>query len=53
MPLVNGHYGPTNPEWLLEGSPSGFHRSNMPRHFVTNDYTTLTTQVLLSAAIPL
>lgn len=53
MPLVHGHYAPINPDWLLDGSPEGFRRSNMPRHFVTNDYTTLTTQVLLSAAIAL
>jgi hypothetical protein len=53
MPLVNGHYSPVNPEWLADGSPSGFRRSNLPRYLVTNDYTTLTTQVLLSAAIAL
>lgn len=53
MPLVAGHYPPVNPAWLLDGAPSGFRRSNLPRQLITNDYTTLTTQVLLSAAIPL
>jgi hypothetical protein len=53
MPLVSGHYPSINPGWALEGSPSDIRRSNMGRIQVTNDYAVLTTQVMLSAAIPL
>lgn len=53
MPLVNGRYAPKNPNWLLAGSPSGVYRETFPRNQINTDLAALTTQVMLSAAIPL
>jgi hypothetical protein len=53
MPLVRGHYQPTNPEWLVDGSPSGVLRANMPRRAITSNASALTTQVMLSTPLPL
>lgn len=53
MPLVRGHYQPTNPDWLVDGSPSGVLRANMPRRAVVSDTAALTTQVMLSTPLPL
>lgn len=53
MPLVRGHYNPTNPQWLRDGSPSGVQRSNLDRLQCTGNLSALTTQVMLSTALPL
>lgn len=53
MPLIRGHYNPTNSRWLLDGSPSGFQRSNLDRRECGGNLSALTTQVMLSVAIPL
>lgn len=39
-------------EWLLDGKPSAFQRSNIRRSDVTADTAVLTTQVMASFAIP-
>jgi hypothetical protein len=51
MPLVRGHYAVTNPEWLLNGSPSGTFRQNMRRPEIAGNLSALTTQVMLSTAL--
>lgn len=54
MPLVSGGYSPKNPDWLMDGSPSGMFRSTFPRRHIQSDVAAaLTTQVMLSAAIAL
>jgi hypothetical protein len=53
MPLVNGRYGPKNPNWLLAGQPAGLSRANIERQLVLNDGAVLTTQVMLATALPL
>lgn len=53
MPLIRGHYNPTNSKWLLDGSPSGFQRSNLDRRECGANLSALTTQVMLSVALPL
>lgn len=42
-----------NPFWLLDGSPSGFRGSNMGPLDSNADLAALTTQVMLSVALPL
>lgn len=51
MPLVRGHYPVTNPDWLLNGSPSGMFRANLQRRELAGNLSALTTQVMLSTAI--
>jgi hypothetical protein len=51
MPLVRGHYATTNPEWALNGSPSGMLRTNARRQELAGNLAALTTQVMLSTAI--
>lgn len=51
MPLVRGHYPVTNPEWSLNGSPSGTFRANMRRQDIAGNLAALTTQVMLSTAL--
>lgn len=51
MPLVHGHYTIANPEWLLDGSPAGMFRKNMPRALAGGNLAALTTQVMTSTAI--
>lgn len=53
MPLVNGHYGAKNREWLLAGMPAAGYRDNMPRVQAGGDLAALTTQVMTSVALPL
>lgn len=53
MPLVNGHYGAKNREWLLAGMPVAGYRDNMPRLQAGGDLAALTTQVMTSVALPL
>lgn len=53
MPLVSGNYAPKSPAWLLDGSPSGVLRSNVSRLESVSNLSALTTQVMLSVAIPL
>lgn len=53
MPLVRGHYQPTNPEWLIDGSPSGTMRANLKRRELGANLSALTTQVMLSSVLPL
>lgn len=53
MPLVRGRYPVTNPGWMLDGKPSGVLRSNLDRLAVEGNLAALTTQVMLSVAIPL
>jgi len=53
MPLVRGHYPVTNPQWLLDGAPSGVLRSNMSRLSATSNLSALSSGVMLSAALPL
>jgi hypothetical protein len=54
MPLVRGHYPTINTEWSVAGKPSGLYRQNITRgDCVTDNATGLTTQVMLSAAVPL
>lgn len=53
MPLVNGRYGPKNPNWLLAGQPTGQFRESFPRNQINTDLAALTTQVMASVAIPL
>lgn len=42
-----------NPDWLLAGSPSGFRAENISQIDCTTDLDPLTTQVMLSVAVPL
>lgn len=42
-----------DPDWLLEGSPSGFRAHNIGQLDCTSDLDPLTTQVMLSVALPL
>lgn len=42
-----------NDEYLFEGSPSGLLTSNLPRRDATGNLSALTTQVMLSVALPL
>jgi hypothetical protein len=51
MPLVRGHYPTFNPEWALDGSPTGTLRANMPRRSIAGNLSALTTQVMLSTAL--
>lgn len=53
MPLVRGRYRPTSEEWLKNGQPSGVQRANLRREDVTGNLSALTTQVMLSVALPL
>ena len=55
MPLVRGGYAPTNPEWLLAGSPDtrSAPRANMSRYDAASDAAALTTQVLTTVALAL
>lgn len=53
MPLVRGKYPVTNPQWLLDGSPSGVMRSNLDRRHAGGNLAALTTQIALSVALPL
>lgn len=47
-------YAPTNNEdWLRDGSPSGLHAQSMSRMNINADLAALTTQVMLSVAVPL
>jgi hypothetical protein len=39
-------------DWLLDGKPTAFQRSNIPRSDATADTAVLTTQVMASFAIP-
>jgi len=43
----------TNPDWLLDGSPSAFRTSNLRPLDCTSDTAALTTAVMTSVAIPL
>jgi hypothetical protein len=51
MPLVRGHYPTSNPDWVLNGSPAGMFRDNMPRRSISGNLSALTTQVMLSTAL--
>ena len=53
MPLVRGHHPVTNTDWLLAGKPAGAYRPNIPRWAVASNLSALTTQVMLSVALPL
>jgi hypothetical protein len=54
MPLVRGHYPTISTEWSLAGKPSGLYRQNITRgDCITDNATALTSQVMLSAAVPL
>jgi hypothetical protein len=53
MPLTRGRYGVLNPSWLLAGTPSGLDRRNLDRFDCDADLSALTTQVMLSVALPL
>lgn len=53
MPLVRGRYPVANPVWLLDGKPSGVLRANLDRRTVEGNLSALTTQVMLSTALPL
>lgn len=54
MPLSAGHYSNTNPDWDLDGKPSGFFRSNIKRSDLQTDVAAaLTTQVMLGVAMHL
>lgn len=43
----------SNPDWILEGSPSAFRAQNMEQIDCTTDLAALTTQVMSSVAVPL
>lgn len=51
MPLVRGKYPVTNPDWAMNGSPSGMFRANARRQELAGNLSALTTQVMLSTAI--
>lgn len=51
MPLVRGKYAVTNPDWMLNGAPSGTFRTNARRAELAGNLSALTTQVMLSTAI--
>jgi hypothetical protein len=55
MPLVSGRYAVKNPHWLTNGQPSGVLRESLPqgRFQALNNMSALTTQVMLSVALPL
>lgn len=47
-------YAPTNDErWLIQGSPTGLQAQSMNRIDINTDLAALTTQVMLSVAVPL
>lgn len=51
MPLIRGNYPPTNRDWLLAGSPTGTWRSSLRRLEARSDISTLSSGVMMSAAI--
>ena len=53
MPLVRGRYAVLNPAWLTAGQPAGQDRRNLDRFDADADLAALTTQVMLSVALPL
>lgn len=53
MPLTRGKYPVTNSDWLLNGSPAGVFRENMPRYRCTSNNTAVATAVMLSTPLPL
>jgi hypothetical protein len=53
MPLVRGRYAVLNPAWLAAGQPAGLDRRNIDRFDADADLSALTTQVMLSVALPL
>lgn len=51
---MTGRYDPTsNPDWLLEGSPSAFRAQNFGQLDINGDLAALTTAVMSSVALPL
>ena len=48
---AGGHYADTNPQWLLDGSPSGLLRSNLRRSECGGNLAALTTQVMTAVAL--
>lgn len=51
---MSSRYGPTNnPEWLGEGSPSGYRAQNMRQLDINADLAALTTQIMTSVAFSL
>ena len=48
---VGGHYPDTDPQWLLNGSPSGLFRPNLRRSECDGNLAALTTQVMTAAAL--
>ncbi|HEV2778689.1 MAG TPA: hypothetical protein VGX25_04740 [Actinophytocola sp.] len=54
MPLVRGHYPVTNPDWTLNGKPTGLFREGPLRRIdCASNLAALTTQVMLSVPIHL
>lgn len=53
MPLVRGRYPVTNPNWSLNGKPSGVLVENIPRYLCSGNLAALTTEVMTSVALPL
>ena len=52
MPISRSRQRGLFDDWLFDGKPSAFQRSNMPRTDVSADTAVLTTQVMASYAIP-
>lgn len=49
---MNRYYDNTDPAWLLAGSPSGPFSSSISQNAINADLSALTTQVMLSVAVP-
>lgn len=52
MPISRSRSRGIFDDWLFDGKPSAFQRSNIPRSDCTSDTAVLTTQVMASYAIP-
>ena len=52
MPVSRSKYRGVFDDWLFDGKPTAFQRSNLPRTDAAADTAVLTTQVMASFAIP-
>lgn len=50
---TGGHRPDTDPQWLLNGSPTGVLRENLTRGDLGGNLAALTTQIMTAVAIPL
>lgn len=51
--MSSRYAGTSDPEWMLQGSPGSFRAQNMSALSINADLAALTTQVMLSVALPL